>query len=171
MKMNHLFNRSGLKLSVHNAKWAAVLSVFWLLLSGYMAPLLLSCGAFSVAIVLLVLKRMDAVDEEPQQVGSALRLIRYLPWLTGQIIKSSLHVTKLVWGASNKVSPALAKINAKDVPRNSRALYANSITLTPGTLCVDLDDGELTVHALQKSSIDELEKGRMANRIAGIWGK
>jgi len=49
-------------------------------------------------------------------------------------------------------------------------LYANSITLTPGTLSVDLDENELTVHALQKSSIDELKEGGMEKKISSIWG-
>lgn len=156
---------------MHIIKWAILLSAYWLLLSGYIQPLLLSFGAVSVALVLFVLKRMDDVDQEPQQLGTGLRLIRYLPWLTGQIISSSIQVTKLIWGSPKNVSPSLAKISAKNVHPNSRTLYANSITLTPGTLSVDLVDGELTVHALQKSSLDELEEGEMERKITGIWGE
>lgn len=156
---------------MHIAKWAVLLSIFWLLLSGIIKPLLLSFGVVSVVVVLYVLKRMDEVDKERQQIGTGLRLIRYLPWLIGQIISSSLHVTKLIWGSPDKVSPTLAKINAENVPLNNRALYANSITLTPGTLSVDLDGGEVTVHALKKSSIDELEDGYMEKKITGIWGE
>ncbi|KZY34723.1 MULTISPECIES: Na+/H+ antiporter subunit E [unclassified Oleiphilus] len=155
---------------MHIFKWAVLLSAFWLLLSGYIQPLLLSFGAVSVIIVLFVLKRMDEVDEEPQEIGTGLRLIRYIPWLIGQIIGSSAHVTKLIWTSSNKVSPSLAKIDIKEIPPSNHVLYANSITLTPGTLSVDLEDGELTVHALQKSSLEELEQGAMENKIAGIWG-
>ncbi|MEM7260272.1 MAG: Na+/H+ antiporter subunit E, partial [Pseudomonadota bacterium] len=80
-------------------------------------------------------------------------------------------VTKLIWGPSGKVSPTLATIDAKNVRPDCRALYANSITLTPGTLSVDLEGGDLTVHALQKSSIDELEDGFMEKKITGIWGE
>ena len=156
---------------MHIAKWAVLLSVFWLLLSGMLKPLLLIFGAISVAIVAFTLQRMDKVDQEPQRVGSGIQLFRYLPWLMWQVILSSIHVTKLIWGFSGKVSPTLANIDVKDVPVSSRALYANSITLTPGTLSVDLVDDELIVHALQKSSIDELKEGYMANKITGIWGK
>ncbi len=156
---------------MHTTKWAVLLSTFWLLLSGYIQPLLLFFGAVSVAIVLLVLRRMDEVDQQRQQLGTGLRLIRYLPWLIGQIISSSVHVTKLIWGSPEKVSPSLAKIKAENVPPDTRTLYANSITLTPGTLSVDLVDDEVTVHALQKSSIEELEQGAMEKKITDLWGK
>jgi len=156
---------------MHITKWAILLSTFWLLLSGYIQPLLLGFGAVSVIVVLFVLKRMDDVDQEKQEIGTGLRLMRYLPWLIWQIISSSLQVTKLIWGSADKVSPSLATINAKNIPPNKRTLYANSITLTPGTLSVDLVDGEITVHALQSSSIEELEQEAMEKKITGIWGK
>lgn len=156
---------------MHIVKWAVVLSIFWLLLSGFIEPLLLSFGAISVVIVLFILKRMDKVENEPGQIGTSIRLIRYTPWLIGQVFSSAIHVTKLIWGSPDKVSPAIAKINVKDVPSSSRVLYANSITLTPGTLSVDLDENEVTVHALHRSSIDELKEGQMEKKITGIWGE
>mgnify|MGYP003385428223 FL=1 len=156
---------------MHMTKWTILLSTFWLLLSGYIQPLLLSFGAVSVIVVLFVLKRMDDVDQEQQDIGSGLRLIRYTPWLTWQIISSSLQVTKLIWGSADKLSPSLAKIKVGNIPPNRRALYANSITLTPGTLSVDLVGDEITVHALQKSSIEELEQKAMEEKITEIWGK
>lgn len=156
---------------MHIAKWAILLSIFWLLLSGYIQPLLLSFGITSVIVVLFVLKRMDNVDQENLKTGTGLRLIRYIPWLTGQIISSSLQVTRLIWGSADKVSPSLSKIKAGNIPPHRRALYANSITLTPGTLSVDLVDNEITVHALQKSSIEELKEGAMEKKITQIWGE
>ena len=156
---------------MHMTKWTILLSAFWLLLSGYIQPLLLGFGAVSVIVVLFVLKRMDNVDQEKQEIGTGLRLVRYLPWLTWQIIRSSLQVTKLIWGPADKVSPSLATIKADNIPPNRRALYANSITLTPGTLSVDLVDDEITVHALQRSSIEELEQKAMERKITQIWGE
>ncbi len=125
----------------------------------------------SVIIVLCVVKRMDDVDKERHKTGTSLQLIRYLPWLFVQIVKSSIQVTKLIWFSSEKISPVLEKISTQDVPMKSRVLYANSITLTPGTLSVDLVDGEVSVHALQKSSIEELKEGLMQRKVADIWGE
>ena len=156
---------------MHIAKWAVLLSIFWLLLSGYIQPLLLSFGVVSVLLVLWVLKRMDDVDQEPKFIGTNFKLARYIVWLIGEIFSSSLHVTKLVWGSKENVSPALAKIPAHDVNPQQRVLYANSITLTPGTLSVDLDEGEITVHALQEESIEELKQKGTEDKITGIWGQ
>ena len=156
---------------MHMTKWTILLSTFWLLLSGYIQPLLLGFGAVSVIVVLFVLKRMDDVDQEKQEIGTGLRLIRYTPWLIGQILSSSLQVTKLIWGSPNKVSPSLAKISADNIPPDRRALYANSITLTPGTLSVDIVDDEIIVHALQESSIEELKQKAMEKKIIQIWGE
>ena len=141
---------------MHLLKWSVLLSIFWLLLSGFIQPLLLSFGAVSVAIVVYILYRMDFVDDEPKEIGSGPQIIVYIGWLFGQIISSSIHVTKLIWGSSDKLSPSLARIPANNIKPKNRVLYANSITLTPGTLSVDLEEGEVTVHALQKESIEEL---------------
>lgn len=155
---------------MHIGKWAALLTIFWLLLSGYIQPLLLSFGAISVIIVLIVLSRMDAVDKEPISMNLGFRMIRYLTWLMGQIVISSVEVTQSVWGSTEKLSPSLAKIPAKDLPKKAHVLYANSITLTPGTLSVDLEDDEITVHALHQSSIDALREGEIEQKISRIWG-
>ncbi len=155
----------------HSAKWIISLSIFWLLLSGYLKPLLLGFGVASVVLVMFVFNRMQRVDNEPQEFGTWLQIIRYTPWLLGQILSSSLRVTKLVWGSASEVSPSLAKINVETVPEARRTLYANSITLTPGTLTLDVDGDEVTVHALEQTSIDELKKGYIASKITGIWGE
>ncbi|WP_286235478.1 Na+/H+ antiporter subunit E [Thalassotalea sediminis] len=156
---------------MHLLKWAILLFGFWLMLSGYFQPLLLSFGAISVAVVLIVIKRMDNVDQQPKQVSTGQRILRYFLWLISEIIRSSYHVTKLIWGSSKNISPSLSKISVEKIPHNTRVLYANSITLTPGTLSVDLEGDELTVHALQKRSIDRLRKGDMENKLKIIWGE
>lgn len=155
---------------MHMSKWAILLSLYWLLLSGYIQPLMLSFGAVSVAVVLWVLKRMDTVDRAPKQLYPNVQTLGYFGWLTGQIISSSIHVTKLVWGSPKEVSPTLAKIDINKIPESSQVLYANSITLTPGTLSVDLEKDVVTVHALQKSSITELQQGEMELKIAHTRG-
>lgn len=156
---------------MHIGKWAILLSIFWLLLSGYIEPLLLSFGALSICVVLVILKRMDALDKEPMTVNVNYKTIRYFFWLIVQIAKSSLHVTKLVWGSPDKLSPTLATLPIDTASPKHHVLYANSITLTPGTLCVDLKSNEITVHALQKSSIESLSKGKMETKITETLGE
>ena len=156
---------------MHIGLWAVVLSLFWLLLSGYLQPLLLSFGAISVFLVVLVVKRMDDVDQELKQLSFGSSIFRYVPWLLKEIMTSSMKVTRLVWGSPKDLSPTLAKISLSNIPKEKHVLYANSITLTPGTLSLDIDKDAITVHALQAASIDELKEGAMENKIAGLWSE
>lgn len=156
---------------MHIGKWAGLLSIFWLLLSGYIEPLLMSFGAVSIVIVLFVLKRMDTVDKEPMTVNLNHKTFRYFIWLIVQIAKSSLHVTKSIWGSSDKLSPTLAKLPIDTASPKHHVLYANSITLTPGTLCVDLKSNEITVHALQETSIESLSEGVLERKITETLGE
>ncbi len=156
---------------MHIGKWGLMLAVFWMLLSGYFKPLMLGFGVISVIIVLIFLKRMDKVDNDPKFISSGHRMLRYAIWLVWQIVLSSLHVTRLVWGSADKLSPSLAKVSVRNTQETERVIYANSITLTPGTLSVDLEDDEITVHALQEASIEELKAGDMESKITSIWGE
>lgn len=150
--------------------WTLTLALFWLFLSGFLKPLLLGFGVVSVALVMLILHRMNRIDAQPQQLPASISNVRYTFWLLGQIVLSSLEVAKLVWGNSKNLSPAIAKLPVKDIPNKSRVLYANSITLTPGTLSVDIDEQHVTVHALNERSIKSLQTGEMARKVAGTAG-
>lgn len=158
------------KTITYTVSWTVTLAVFWLLLSGFLKPLLLAFGVASVALVVFLLLRMDREDDQPEKLSFSFSTIRYVVWLLGQIILSSLDVTKLVWGSSKKLSPSLAKLPISDVPEKNRVLYANSITLTPGTLSVDIDDEHVTVHALKEQSLEDLQAGEMAKKAASVNG-
>lgn len=150
---------------MHLGSWAVILAVFWLLLSGFFQSLLLFFGAVSVGLVVLVIAKMDQVDQECKSLVIRPSLLLYFAWLLKEIVKSSIEVTKLIWRSPTKLEPALARIPTKENSKEGSVLYANSITLTPGTLSVDLDDQSVTVHALQASSLDELKQGEMEARV------
>ncbi len=154
----------------HLAIWTLTLAVFWLLLSGFFKPLLLGFGLFSVLLVVFLLQRMDSFDQQPEQPALGIPSLRYAIWLVGQVLLSSVKVAKLVWSRNKALSPAVAKLPLTDIPDNNRVRYANSITLTPGTLSIDIDDQHVTVHALEQESIEELQAGDMANKIATVLG-
>lgn len=158
------------KNTMYFGKWAILLAIFWLLLSGFLKTLLLIFGVISVFLVIVVIKRMDDIDHKPNSFEFGPKMLGYIGWLMGQIVISSLEVTRLVWGASQKVSPTIEKLSVADLPQDKRVAYANSITLTPGTLSVDLDDDEVTVHALHEDSIASLKNGSMSSKIKKVWG-
>lgn len=156
---------------MHLVNWASSLAIFWLLLSGFFQPLMLAFGIISVALVVFLLARMDRVDHEVESVFIGPKLIHYCVWLMGQIVASSVQVTRLVWGARSQLEPQVGYIEMSESNKRGQVLYANSITLTPGTLCVDIIDDTITVHALQAKSLDDLRKGEMDKRILKVKGK
>lgn len=150
--------------------WALTLIGFWLLLSGFFKPLLLGLGLVSVVLVVFILHRMNRFDGLNLRPPSSFPFFYYLSWLMWQVVLSSLEVTKLVWSNNKKLSPAIGKLPVSNTSVKAQALYANSITLTPGTLSIDVDDEHVTVHALDKRSIDALKTGEMARRVSSVVG-
>lgn len=151
--------------------WTLILMAFWLLLSGFLKALLLSFGLASVFLVVFLLHRMNHFDRLALRLPLKYSFFRYVAWLMGQVVLSSLEVSKLVWRKNKKLAPVIAKLPVTTTSVKTRALYANSITLTPGTLSVDIDDEHVTVHALDERSIDALKAGEMARRVSTVTGE
>jgi len=144
------------------------LAIFWLLNSGHYTPLMLSLGVLSIALVLYIAHRMDVVDHEAQPLHITLKLPVYYAWLTKAIIRDNLLVVKHIWLGNKSISPTLKTIKASQQTDIGKVIYANSITLTPGTVTVKLEGDQLMIHALLRESIEELEAGEMDRRVSRL---
>ena len=148
-----------------------ILSGTWLLLSGHTSPLLLSLGLVSVAAIVACAGRLELLDEEGVPVGLLPGLMRYGPWLVIQIIRSNLDVAKRIVTPKLPIHPTVIHVDAKDHTEVGRVTYANSITLTPGTVSVEVGEEKLLVHALVQQTRDDLESNRMLNRVESLRGR
>ena len=148
---------------------AAVLAVFWLAFSGMFEGLLLSLGALSCALVLWLVARADAADR--QRVSLEIYWFgwaAYSVWLVKEIAVANADVVKRIFGGKRAIDPRLVRLKLSQKTEIGRVVYANSITLTPGTVSVDLDDESVTVHALSAEGIESLEGGEMDRRVRRI---
>lgn len=146
-----------------------LLAALWLLLSGYLKSLLLMLGVVSVALVLLLASRMDVVDHEGHPYHLRVhRVFQYWGWLLIEIIKSNLDVVKRILSPSMPISPTLIRVPASQQTKVGQVIYANSITLTPGTISIDIDDGMIEVHALTRETAETLRSGEMDRRITAM---
>lgn len=143
----------------------------WLLWSGIYKPLLLGLGLLSCLLTVYVKHRMEYFETESFVLRSGRRLIGYWLWLAKEVVKSSLDVTRIVLSPSLPISPQVVKIEASCAHPGDQAILANSITLTPGTLALDVYEGEIIVHALTKAGADELKRGEMDRRVAALRGE
>ncbi|MQA03947.1 MAG: cation transporter [Streptosporangiales bacterium] len=149
---------------------AAPLVAFWLLLSGHYTVLLLTLGVVSIVLTVWVVSRMERAEVHIP-VRMALRLPLYCLWLGGQILLSALKVLGQVWSPRLAPKPRVDVTPVDGIPELSQAIYANSITLTPGTLSLEVDDRGIEVHALRSTDLDDLQAGSMLRRVKPLEGR
>ncbi len=149
----------------HTISLSLTLGAFWLLNSDHNTPLILSLGVVSVVFVIYLVHRMDVVDHESQPVQLTTSLPGYYIWLGKEVILANISVVKHVWLGNETISPTLATLKASQVTDMGKVIYATSITLTPGTVAVDLVGDQIVVHALLRENIEVLTAGEMDRRV------
>lgn len=142
----------------------------WLAWSGHYTPLLLGFGVVCSLLVVWLCRLLGIVDDELLPLQLTWRTLRYLPWLAWEVVKSSLHVVGRVLRPGLPISPRLLMVKPSQKTDVGRVTYGNSITLTPGTLTLDVTDELITVHAITREAAADLETGEMDRRVARIEG-
>lgn len=147
-----------------------LLFAFWLALSGHYTPLLIGIGMLCSAACVLVAKRMGAADAEAHPTWLFVPALTYFPWLVWEIVKSAWAVTKVIVHPKLPISPTMTVVNASQRTTVGIVTYANSITLTPGTITTHVKGNQLTVHALVRDGALDLEGGGMDARVKQFEG-
>ncbi|MEM6537212.1 MAG: Na+/H+ antiporter subunit E [Pseudomonadota bacterium] len=145
------------------------LAGLWLLLSGYFdKPLLLIFGAASVATTIYLTIRADVLDGEGVPDGLMPKVFGYWWWLAVEIGKANIEVARHALAIKPKLSPTLLKITTPTKTNAGYATFCNSVTLTPGTVTVDLEPSYFVVHALTEDLADEAAINDMGRRVAAL---
>lgn len=148
------------------------LAAIWLLLSGYWnVPLLLVCGALSCILVLYIVHRMNVVDAEAIPIHLGPRIAFYWLWLLKEIAKANIAVMKVVFSDLSEMQPQILTFETGLKTDMGKVILANSITLTPGTVTVELIGDRLSVHALTRAAADPSTILEMERRIAKLEAK
>lgn len=155
---------------LHAISLTAVLFGAWLLLSGRFTVLPISFGVLSVAVAVGIALRMDVIDHESHPVHLTWRIPAYWFWLLVKIVKSNLDVARTILGVGDPPAPNVATVKPSQRTELGQVIHANSITLTPGTIAIELEDGEITVHALTRASAEDLATGAMDERVSRLEG-
>lgn len=143
------------------------LAALWFSLSGETAPLFLGLGALSVILVLWLAARLRIIDRDASPYHRFAQLLIYLVWLIWQIFKANLSVVARVLGPRSAIDPAIVRVRTNARTDLGKALFANAITLTPGTVTVDVAGDRVVVHALvgRNASIEAFDS---IDRIASV---
>lgn len=131
---------------------AVALTLLWLGFSGMFKPLILVLGVISIAISTTLAARMGIIDRESSPYHRIFSFIRYAPWLFMEILKSNWIVVKAILLPSLDIHPTLVKVRTTCKSDLAKVTFANSITLTPGTVTLRVEDDFMLVHGLYESN-------------------
>lgn len=140
--------------------------LIWLLLSGHYNPLLLSLGLLSCALCLYVTWKANFIDNEGLPLHLLVRLPVYTIWLFKEIIKANIDTAKII--ILNDPNPQNFRVKSSQKTEAGRVMYANSITLTPGTVTTQLDEDILEVHALTAEMAEDVKSGQMDKMVTWL---
>ncbi len=150
---------------------AATLFVFWLLLSGHYTLFLMTVGLLCALAMLWLAHRMDLMDHEGHPIHIGAAALWYWPWLLKEIVKSGWSVSLVILDPRLPISPTLVRFRPSQKTDIGLAVHANSITLTPGTLSIEVTRGEFVVHALTRAGAEGVAAGGdMDRRVARFEG-
>lgn len=154
-------------------RYALVLSVVlfavWMLWSGHTEPFLIAMGLISCGFVLWIVRRMQILDGETVPYRLGLRpFTSYFPWLVKEIVKANVDVCRRVLDPKLPIRPHLLSVRADQPTDLGRVILANSITLTPGTVSIEVHGNQITVHALAFEGTAEELAGDMSARVTAI---
>ena len=147
-----------------------LLAAAWLLWSGLYKPLLLGLGALSCVLVVYLAIRMRLTDARFFALGLIPRMFGFWGWLLKEIVKSNIEVARVILDPKLRMQPQIVEIDADTQLETGQAILGNSITLTPGTVTLDVYDGKLSVHCLTDAGARALQEGEMNRRVRDVMG-
>ena len=155
---------------LHSISLGLLLFGVWLLLSGLFEPLLLGLGVVSCLLVVLIAHRMDVIDREGHPIHLGWRIVIYWFWLALEIVKANIDVARRILDPKLPIHPVLIRLQACQKSELGLVIYANSITLAPGTVSVQVEAGEILVHAIAEEPAEALQQGGMDRRVSAVEG-
>jgi multicomponent Na+:H+ antiporter subunit E len=114
---------------------------------------------------------MDVADREGQPIHLTWKALVYWPWLMWQIVLANIDVARRVLSPALPISPTLFRVKTSQKSDLGKVIYANSITLTPGTISMDVTGDEILVHALTREAAQSLKEGEMDRRVTIMAGE
>ncbi|MGE0231494.1 MAG: Na+/H+ antiporter subunit E [Flavobacteriaceae bacterium] len=149
------------------------LLLFWLVLSGHYTPWLIGAGIVSSIAIVAFARRMAAIDDEGHPIEWMIGALTYWPWLMWEIVKATWDVVKIILSPRLNISPTLIRVTAGEKSAVGLTTYANSITLTPGTIsaAVSATDQTILVHALTQDGAEATAEGTMDRRVIKFEGR
>lgn len=149
---------------------AVILFLLWLLMSGVYKPLTIGLGAGSSLVTAYLVHRMVLSTERGafQLIVGPVRFLRYMAWLLVEIAKANWSVAKAIMSPNMPIRQHFFCVPSSQKSDLARAIFANSITLTPGTITVEVEDAEFWVHAVSFKDEDPQALAQMDANVTAV---
>ena len=121
---------------IRKIELTVILFILWLILSGKYEPFLIILGVLSSICVAWIAHRMELADPEGFPIQLGPKAIIYWPWLIWEIVKANIDVALIIIKPKLEIQPIIFTTDASQKTDVGIVTYANSITLTPGTITV-----------------------------------
>ena len=144
------------------------LALLWLGLSGHYTTLILSFGAASIVFILIIVSRMGILDDEGMPIQLGTTFIVYWLWLGLEIVKSNLHIVRVILTPNMPINPQIVRLPSTQKTDLGQVIYANSVTLTPGTTTIEIGEGHVLIHALTDQTADLAGAAEIDKRVTQI---
>ena len=144
---------------------AVLLAAVWVAWSWHFEPLILGFGVVSVVLTVFIARRLNVLDEETVPFELNLRLLVYLPWLAMEVVKANWQVAKIILSPGLPINPHLIRVPADQRTTLGKVILANTITITPGTISLDLRGNVILVHCLDDRLADQDSSGTSSRMI------
>lgn len=169
-RYNRVVFRSPGSMVIQFASLLAALYLFWVLMSGIFTPFLLAAGFASALAVAWLAHRMELNDREGHPFHLTWSAVSYWPWLVKEILKSSIDVSRVILDPRLPATPTVVRFRPRQKTAVGLVTHANSITLTPGTLSIEVAPGEFLVHGLTRESASAAVDSDMDRRVERFEG-
>lgn len=131
----------------------------WLIFNGAITTEIVIFGiVISLLMFAFICKFMDySLRKEKKLLMLSGYFLLYVLILIKEVLKANMEVVRMIISRDVVVQPVMVSFQTSLKSRFCRAILANTITLTPGTITVSLEDSELIVHCLDKSLAEGME--------------
>ena len=145
-----------------------ILLILWLLMSGHYTFLITTLGVLSCIFCVYLAKRAKLIDDEGLPLIFFPRLTNYLLWLFREIVNSNISTAKAI--ITGKINPEIFTVKVSQISEVGKVTYANSITLTPGTVTTQINKNTFEIHALNSDFGDDVRSGQMDKKVKWLEG-
>jgi len=150
---------------------ALIMFAFWIFLSGKFSFILLLSGVISSLLVSYMSNDL-LIGNGDIKLGfiRTIRFIRFLPWLLWQIVLANIDLALRTLHPKMPINPILINIKNNLKSDLGMVILANSITLTPGTVTIDVNENKFLIHVISEKAAQSLISGEMQARVKKIEG-